>query len=191
MRLPPGRHIPRRRLETRDAKPVRGERAARIEDGLVLGRGGDDVAAPTQRASPLMARLSDSVAPEVKTISSGSTPIAAATAPARGRPLRAPVRRRHGRARGVAEHLHEVGDHRVEHAGVHGRRRVAVEIDRKLHGHGRGCRVQGSLVQGAVQVKVQGAKVRRASRAVVGDLYRVPPPAVFFFGPCARRAPPS
>jgi hypothetical protein len=39
------------------------------------------------------------------------------------------------RARGVAEHLHEVGRHRLEDAPIHGSGGVAVQIDGKLHRH--------------------------------------------------------
>ena len=58
------------------------EALARVEHRLVLGRHGDDViAAIAQRVRrrPLMARLFDSVAPLVKTISCADAPMSAAT----------------------------------------------------------------------------------------------------------------
>ena len=87
------------------------------------------MAAPARHASPLTPRLSDSVPPEVNTISSGATPRKRAT---RSRAAVEPVARLAAEAvdaRRVAEALREVGQHLGQHLGVHRRRRVVIEID--------------------------------------------------------------
>ena len=134
--------------EQRDAPALALEPLARVEHGLVLGRDGDDVIAAVAAArarAPLIARLFDSVAPLVKTIS-----------PADGaderRDLRARAHRPLRRAcqpyaccwlRRVAELLGEVRQHRLEHARIDRRRGVVVEIDGLRHsidvGAGRRC----------------------------------------------------
>ena len=87
-------------------------------------------------ATPLIARLFDSVAPLVKMISFGFAPIRSATC------LRAVSTASSAsqpnawlRLAGVAEVLGEVRQHRLEHPRIDGRRGVIVHVDRKLHRH--------------------------------------------------------
>ncbi len=121
-------------LEARDAETVRRERTTGIEHGLVLGRGGDDVARPAQFREPFdgqvvrlgrAGREDDFLGFGADRRSDAGTRLADGVERARAEDMAG--------AGGVAEHLHEIGDHRLEHARVHRRRRVAVEIDRKLH----------------------------------------------------------
>ena len=85
------------------------------------------------RAAPRRARLSDSVAPEVNTISSGAAPTSAATARARASTAACGLLAEHvAAARGVAEALAEVGQHRRDHRGIDGRGGVVVEVDHRL-----------------------------------------------------------
>ena len=81
-----------------------------------------------------MARLSDSVAPEVKTISLSDAPISAATC-LRAFSTAASAFQPNDvvAGRGVAEVLREVRQHRLEHARVERRGGVVVHVDRQLH----------------------------------------------------------
>ena len=85
-------------------------------------------------ATPLMARLSLSVAPEVKTISFGVRADQARDllAGMLHRLLGLPAKRVIA-AGGVAELLREVGQHRLHYARVHRRGGVVVHVDRQLH----------------------------------------------------------
>ena len=85
-------------------------------------------------ATPLMARLSLSVAPLVKTISLALAPMSAATSLARrlDRLLRLPAVGV-AAARRVAEALGEPRQHRLEHPRIERRRRVVVHVDRTRH----------------------------------------------------------
>ena len=84
-----------------------------------------------------MARLSLSVAPEVKMISLEVAPISLAICSRAvstaffGLPAKRVVA-----AGGVAELLREVGQHRFQHPGIHGRGGVVVHVDRQLHAVG-------------------------------------------------------
>ena len=68
-------------VEKRDLEPVLLQVLAAVEHGLMLGGDGDDVIAlqPQRAATPLIARLFDSVAPLVKTISFALAPMQPAT----------------------------------------------------------------------------------------------------------------
>jgi hypothetical protein len=94
-----------------------------------------------------------SVEPDVKTISFGEAPISSATCVARllDRLLRVPAERV-AAARGVAEVLGEVGQHRVEHARIERRRRLVVEVD-------------GSFMIGAGASSRASRRARRTDRA--------------------------
>jgi hypothetical protein len=97
---------------------------ARVEHGLVLGLARDDVRPFSAyiSATPLSARLIDSVEPDVNTISLGDAPISARSARARSRPLPPPSSRTGGCGSRRCRILGEVGQHRVEHARSSGRR---------------------------------------------------------------------
>ena len=105
----------------------------RVEDGLVLGGGRHQMVAPPQRClrSPLMARLFDSVAPEVKMISrgfgaDGRGDLLAGALDGLGRlPAEAM-----GDACRVAVKLSEIRQHRLDDPGIGPRRRMVVEVDR-------------------------------------------------------------
>ena len=129
--MPSGRHAQDRQLPA-----LRLEPAARVEHRLVLGCDRDDVIAASRLAcaAPLIARLFDSVAPLVKTISPADALMSAAILRSRGvdRFLRFPAERVLARG-GVAEPLAEVRQHRLEHTGIDGRGRVVIEIDRLGH----------------------------------------------------------
>ncbi len=83
------------------------------------------------RAAPLIARLFDSVAPDVNTISLASAPIARATCSSSmldrlGRLPAKPMRD----ARRIAVNLCEIRNHGLDDPGIGPRRRVIVEVDR-------------------------------------------------------------
>ena len=77
-----GHDAVRAHADARDLEALALQRAAGLEHRRVLDRGGDDVPAARGRPpapAPRTARLFDSVAPEVNTMSSGRAPISAAT----------------------------------------------------------------------------------------------------------------
>ena len=88
-------------------------------------------------ATPLIARLFDSVAPLVQTIAVAVSPLSSAatctrawsTAASAAQAERVPA------AGGVAEDFHEERAHRLKHARVDGGGGVVVEINRQLDAH--------------------------------------------------------
>ncbi len=126
-------------------------------------------------AMPLMARLFDSVAPEVKMISLAVAPMSLAicsrafSTAAFGFPAEAVVA-----AGGVAEDARQVGHHGLEHARVERRGRVVVHVDGQLDALGKRlvgvCDVQSQrfshgvcssyVLFGGRRVPVGGAGVR-------------------------------
>ncbi len=83
------------------------------------------------RASPLIARLFDSVAPEVKTISRASAPMARATCSrARSTASAASQPNRCETLAGIAVKLSEIRNHGLDDPGIGPRRRMIVKVDR-------------------------------------------------------------
>ena len=117
------------------SKPLALEPAAGLQHGRVLDRRGDEVLAPSRaRATPRTARLSDSVAPEVKTISSAAAPMSAATWSRAGSTApRASCRRRGSGWTGLPKRSQKYGSIAVEHQRIHRRGGVMVEVD-AVHG---------------------------------------------------------